>query len=369
MNTKILFLALGCIIVLSTHPVMSATIYVSSGHSIQQAIDTAQNGDTIVVYAGVYTENINFKGKQITVTSAQGPLATTIDGNGTGPVVTFNSGEERKTTLEGFTIKNGRGKKLDGSDYGFGGGILCRGSSPTIKGNIIEGNKADPSTSGLFGLGGGICVYEGSYPEISANILQNNTAESGAGIYVFTTNDPEESSSVQTLIQNNSITSNNAQLGGAIFICGNSHPTIVNNAISGNTQLAGDQIYICGDSSAEIINPTTTTTTTAEPTVITLRYFNASSHGRTVVLQWATESEFANAGFNLYRAESADGQYKKVNAALVPAKGSSSQGAEYEFVDKDVQLWKTYYYKLEDIDLNGTATMHGPVTAVTKLLK
>jgi hypothetical protein len=31
-----------------------------------------------------------------------------------------------------------------------------------------------------------------------------------------------------------------------------------------------------------------------------------------------------------------------------------------------VQNQKTYYYKLEDIDLNGTSTMHGPVSARPK---
>ncbi|MCX8043458.1 MAG: right-handed parallel beta-helix repeat-containing protein [Desulfobacterota bacterium] len=348
---------------------LTATIYVNSGQSIQQAINAAQNGDTIVVYAGVYSETINFKGKQITVTSAQGPSATIIDGNGISTVITFNSGEDRRTLLEGFTIRNGRGQKLDDFDYGFGGGILCRGSSPTIRGNIIEQNKADPATTGNFGLGGGICVYEGAYPYITNNTIRNNSAESGAGIYIFTTNDPEQTNSIQTYIENNSITSNSAQLGGAIFICGNSHPKIINNTVSDNTQLAGSQIYICSDSSAEIVNPTTTTTTTTEPTLITVRYFKAAARDRTVIVSWATESEFSNAGFNIYRAESEGGPYIKINDALICAKGSATQGEEYEFVDKNVRLWKTYYYKLEDIDVNGVATFHGPVSATVKLLK
>ena len=36
---------------------------------------------------------------------------------------------------------------------------------------------------------------------------------------------------------------------------------------------------------------------------------------------------------------------------LIPAKGSATQGASYEFVDKNVKNGRTYYYKLEDIDL------------------
>jgi hypothetical protein len=86
-----------------------------------------------------------------------------------------------------------------------------------------------------------------------------------------------------------------------------------------------------------------------------------------VTLVWSTESEIDNAGFNLYRAESENGSYVKINTSLIPAKGSSTQGASYEFIENNVQNRKTYYYKLEDIDLNGTSTMHGPVSATPRL--
>ena len=86
------------------------------------------------------------------------------------------------------------------------------------------------------------------------------------------------------------------------------------------------------------------------------------------MLEWSTESEIDNAGFNLYRSESENGEYIKINTSLIPAQGSSTQGASYEFIDKDVQNRKTYYYKLEDIDLNGKSTMHGPVNATPGLI-
>ena len=85
-------------------------------------------------------------------------------------------------------------------------------------------------------------------------------------------------------------------------------------------------------------------------------------------MQWTTESEIDNAGFNLYRSESADGEYIKINDSLIPAQGSSTQGASYEFIDTDVKNRKTYYYKLEDIDLNGVSTFHGPESAMPRLL-
>ena len=67
-------------------------------------------------------------------------------------------------------------------------------------------------------------------------------------------------------------------------------------------------------------------------------------------------------------ATAENGEYIKINNSLIPAEGSSTQGASYEFIDSEVQNRKTYYYKLEDIDLNGTSTMHGPVSATPRLI-
>ena len=83
---------------------------------------------------------------------------------------------------------------------------------------------------------------------------------------------------------------------------------------------------------------------------------------------WETKSEIDNAGFNIYRAESEDGEYVKINDNLILAAGSPTEGASYKFVDGDVNNRKTYYYKLEDIDLNGVSTMHGPVSATPRLI-
>jgi len=103
-----------------------------------------------------------------------------------------------------------------------------------------------------------------------------------------------------------------------------------------------------------------------EETLITLSSFNATPKSNEVILIWSTASEINNAGFNLYRSETENGNYTKMNFALIPTKGSSTQGASYEFVDTNVQNRKTYYYKLEDIDLNGSSSMHGPVSATPR---
>jgi hypothetical protein len=102
------------------------------------------------------------------------------------------------------------------------------------------------------------------------------------------------------------------------------------------------------------------------PTVITLSSFTATPSDKAVLLKWTTESEIDNAGFNLYRAESENGEYVKINDSLIPAEGSPTQGASYQFIDEGVKNRTTYYYKLEDVDIYGKSTFHDPVSAVPR---
>jgi len=111
-----------------------------------------------------------------------------------------------------------------------------------------------------------------------------------------------------------------------------------------------------------------TTTTTELPTLISLITFEANGLLRRIILTWDTASEFDNAGFNLYRAETENGAYIKINAALIPAKGSVAQGAAYRYIDWTAEKGKTYFYKLEDVDIAGIATQHGPASATAKTL-
>ena len=105
-----------------------------------------------------------------------------------------------------------------------------------------------------------------------------------------------------------------------------------------------------------------------KPTLIELSSFAAQGAWRRVVLNWTTASEKDNAGFNIYRSETENGEYVKINAALIPAQGSVTEGASYKFVDWSVERGKTYYYKLEDVDMSGIATLHGPASATAKTL-
>ena len=105
-----------------------------------------------------------------------------------------------------------------------------------------------------------------------------------------------------------------------------------------------------------------------DSTLIGLAIFRTIPQNHKIILEWSTESEIDNAGFNLYRSETENGEYIKINNGLIPAQGSPTQGASYEFIDKNVKNRKIYYYKLEDIDMNGVSTFHGPVSATPRLI-
>ncbi len=228
---------------------------------IQDGIDNAVSGqDTVLVQPkpGDYHERISFKGKAITVTSAdiQNPAAVVIDGDAGGHVVIFTHGEGSTSVLQGVTIKNGKS--------GNGGGVYCSGSSPTLTNNIISGNSSNVVCSGGGGgvycgysssptltnntisgnsttaMGGGVCCYENSSPTLSNNTISGNQARLGGGVYSWFSSSPA--------LTNNLISSNSASTGGGGGYCGAS-TTLTNNIIIGNSAPSAGGVY-CGDSAA-----------------------------------------------------------------------------------------------------------------------
>jgi uncharacterized repeat protein (TIGR01451 family) len=100
------------------------------------------------------------------------------------------------------------------------------------------------------------------------------------------------------------------------------------------------------------------------PTAVTLASFTATAQGGNILVTWETAIEIDNVGFNLHRSTSPDGSYFKLNETLIPSQAPGSIfGATYTWLDEDVEAGTTYYYKLEDVEVGGRRTFHGPVAA------
>jgi uncharacterized repeat protein (TIGR01451 family) len=115
---------------------------------------------------------------------------------------------------------------------------------------------------------------------------------------------------------------------------------------------------------------TTNNTATASvpiegPTAVRVNSFDASSGAGEVVLSWNTGGELHNLGFNVYRE--VGGQRVQLNPSLIAGSAllmreSLEQHAArtYGWIDPAPVTGAVYW--LEDVDLNGTRTMHGPIS-------
>jgi len=242
-------------IIFLTSVCFAATINVPSDQpTIQAGINAADDGDLVLVSEGVYFENINFKGKAITVASRflldrkrDHIKNTIINGSksldpDSGSVVYFINGETTNSVLYGFTVTGGSGTKsyplLDGK---CGGGIFAESSGACIKNNIIEFNTVHYYDNTM---GGGIYVWQLNNHGliVEGNIIRNNHLISddnsvyslGAGIYANSI-DSDQISIANNIIKDNTISALFAWGGGIVPAnWGDAVYFIVNNIISGN---------------------------------------------------------------------------------------------------------------------------------------
>ena len=214
-------------VLLSTMTCHSTVIRVPQDQSsIQSAITSSRDGDTVLVSPGTYVENLDLLVKNITVASLflitgdrQYIDQTTIRGDSTMPnsVVTIAGGQSLSTVVCGFTITGGHGQKVD--DFYMGGGILIRDSSPLISGNLITLNVVSTSCAAR---GGGIAIKGSANPHVSGNTILFNSVNGlcdcicyfGGGIWIDSTSNPLIGGGQSG---GNNIYSNFADLGGLVF--------------------------------------------------------------------------------------------------------------------------------------------------------
>lgn len=208
-----------------------ATIEVHPGQKIQDAVNSASDGDTIIVYAGTYTENIEVK-KQLTIQAqTSGQVTVTAKHGGTPCIIIKKNGNgstiqglilSGATSDDGIHLDNADNCHISNNNIWTNGhfGIHSTGSGNTISANYISNNGKDgiysekssdttPTTisgntiegNGKYGIhckqdyntingniirdNGDHGIYsEGSHNDIYGNILQNTQTIGKDGIHI-----------------------------------------------------------------------------------------------------------------------------------------------------------------------------------------
>lgn len=91
--------------------------------------------------------------------------------------------------------------------------------------------------------------------------------------------------------------------------------------------------------------------------------FNAVFEGNVIVVRWATAAEADIQGFHVLRSESEMGPYVRLTQTPIPCHGEAASGGRYEYIDPNVETNKAYWYKVEELLLNGEVCFIGPILA------
>ena len=165
---------------------------------IQDAIDDATDGDTIIVYGGIYHENIVID-KSISLIG-KNKYNTIIDANYKGDVVKIMKDNVK---ISGFTIRNSE------KNFEKAGVVIQNSNYDVVENNIIENNGDQ-----------GIRIFSSSYNTIKDNIISNNVYY---GIWLW--------NSKENIIVNNTFLNNGLVIreGDYIYFV----HTIKNNKVNG----------------------------------------------------------------------------------------------------------------------------------------
>jgi CSLREA domain-containing protein len=354
-----------------------------------------------------------------------GVLSNTVGGTAAGASNVISGNVSHGINLDDTNTNTVQGN-LIGTNAAATSGIPNGGAgvhvSGTGGGHTIGGTAAGASNTIAFNTGDGVWIEATTANSIRGNSIHSNTGlgidltggtENAAGV---TANDSGDGDTGANNLQNFPVITSATVGGGTTTVggtlnstpsttfaidfysnttpdpSGNGEGTTYRGSTSVTTDGSGNATFsgVVLTTTDPLVTATATNTTgspasnTSEfaanfsplsPTAAELESFKAlSDESGKVYLEWQTGYEADNLGFNLYR-ESA-GKRARVNRSLIA--GSAllagqhtilTAGNSYAWFDREAADEKSVTYWLEDIDLNGKTTLHGPfiISKVDKL--
>jgi hypothetical protein len=87
---------------------------------------------------------------------------------------------------------------------------------------------------------------------------------------------------------------------------------------------------------------------------VELTSFTSEIIGGNIYLRWQTATEVNNYGFEVQKSEVGSKESEWIDIGFVEGNGNSNSIKEYSFIDREFNSGGTYYYRLKQIDNDGT---------------
>ena len=195
--------------------------------NMQQAIDIALNGDTVLVSPGTYTDegniNLDFDNKSLNLISAEGSKNTIVDCEFSGRFIDVEFREPQSLVIKGFSVNNGCGA--------WGGACCFNVTEPDGVQKVVISDCCFNNNHAI--KGGGIYSDLDSLSLTDCSFY-NNYAYSGGGLY--------------DIYQNRGLTGcnfieNHAVIGGGMYKSIGEPVEILQCTFTGNEAESGGSIY------------------------------------------------------------------------------------------------------------------------------
>jgi hypothetical protein len=99
------------------------------------------------------------------------------------------------------------------------------------------------------------------------------------------------------------------------------------------------------------------------PLPVQLSSFTATVlNQRNVILQWTTLSEINNYGFYIQRRRQSDSTWYELPNVFIPGHGTTNEPQHYSFIDSTLPGPGIWWYRLKQVDLDGTAHFTEPIS-------